>query len=67
MVGCTFDNLEKVFFLKHPSLHVHQIISTQEEQLRHDEGEEDVAGVELEEEDGDGAWCEFVNVQIDME
>ena len=48
-------------------LHVHQIISTQEEQLRHDEGEEDVAGVELEEEDGDGAWCEFVNVQIDME
>ena len=35
--------------------------------MRHDEGEEDVAGVELEEEDGDGAWCEFVNVQIDME
>ena len=43
-------------------LHVHQIIATLEEQVRQDEGEEDAAGVELEEE----TWCEFVNVQIDM-
>ena len=47
-------------------LHVHQIIATLEEQVRQDEGEEDAAGVELEEEDEDEAWCEFVNVQIDM-
>ena len=47
-------------------IHVHQIIATLEEQVRQDEGEEDAAGVELEEEDEDEAWCEFVKVQIDM-
>ena len=57
----------KVAIVKHPSLHVHQIIATLEEQVRQDEGEENAACVEIEEEDDDEAWCEFVNVQIDME